>query len=62
MIKFVERHILLGVSSDQVVELQAGDSQHRRTIHLRVVEAVQQVDSTGPEVARQTPSFPVYLA
>ena len=60
--ELIKVDILLGVRSDQVVERMAGDSEYRRTIQLGVVEAVQQVDSPGPDVARQTPSLPVYLA
>ena len=57
-VKLVERHILLGVSADQVVELQACDRQHRRTIHLRVVEAIQQVDSTRAGGGEADAEFP----
>ena len=57
-----EVHVLLVVRVDQVGEGVPRDRQHRLAVALRVVEAVEQVNSAGPEVARQTPSSPVYLA
>ena len=33
---------------EQVVELQAGDGEHRLAVELGVVEAVEQVDAAGP--------------
>jgi hypothetical protein len=44
---FVELDILLGAGGDQIVMLEAGDRQHRHMVHLRVVNAVQEVDSAG---------------
>src|ERR1700676_994599 len=46
-VETVERDILLGVGSDQVVELQAGNRQYGLAIHLGIVEAVQQVNAAG---------------
>jgi hypothetical protein len=40
----------------------AGDRERRLVVELGVIEAIEQMDAAGPEVARQTPSFPVYLA
>jgi len=35
--KFVQGDILLGMSSDQIVKLQAGNSQHRLVVELGIV-------------------------
>ena len=58
----VEIDILLGVRVDQVVEVMPGDGEHRLAIHLGVVQAIEQMDAAGADVARQTPSLPVNLA
>ncbi len=46
--QLVELHVLLGMGVDQVVELQAGDRQHRLAVQLGVIEAVQEVDAPRP--------------
>lgn len=38
--ELVERHILLRVGMQQIMKLQASDSQDRLTVHLGIVEAV----------------------
>ena len=58
----VELDILLGLRGDQIVVLQPGDGEDRLTVQLGVVKAVEEVKPPGPEVARQTPSRPVYFA
>ena len=55
--ELVEGDILLGVSADQIVELQAGDRQHRRPIHLGVVEAIQEVNASRPGGRQTYPEF-----
>ncbi len=54
--------LLLVAHAHQVVVGLPGDGQHRGAVHLGVVEAVQEVDRPGPEVAMQTPSRPENLA
>src|SRR5262249_6904534 len=44
--ELVERDILLRISSNKIVKLQAGDCQHRSTVELGIVESVEQVNST----------------
>ena len=44
--ELIQCDILLGVSTNQIVILQAGYCQHRLFVELGVVQAVQQVDST----------------
>jgi hypothetical protein len=58
----IEIDILLGVCVDQVVEMMPGDGDDGLPVHLGVVEAVQGWIPPGPEVARHTPSLPVYFA
>ena len=43
--KLVELDVLLRVRVDQVVELKAGDRQHRLAVELGVVEAVEQMNA-----------------
>ena len=43
----VEVHVLLGAGVDQVVEVVAGDGEHRLAVELGVVEAVQEVQPAG---------------
>src|ERR1043166_9334944 len=38
--KFVERYILLCISSNEIVELKAGDGEYRCSIQLSVVKAI----------------------
>ncbi|HVJ77973.1 MAG TPA: hypothetical protein VM620_09070 [Hyphomicrobium sp.] len=45
--QFVEFHVLLGVCVEQVMELQTRNGQHRRTIELRVIEAIEKMNSAG---------------
>src|SRR5438045_1905326 len=42
----VQVDVLLGVSIDQIVKMVTSDCQNRLPIELRVVEAVQQMNST----------------
>ena len=44
-IEFVERHILLRVSPDEVMKLQPSDGQHRHVVELGIVESVQEMDA-----------------
>lgn len=39
------RHVLLRERADQIMKLQAGDRQHGSAVHLRVIEAVQQMNA-----------------
>ena len=45
--KFVEGYILLRVGSDEIVELQSSDRQHRLGVELGIVETIQQMDTAG---------------
>ena len=45
--QLVEFHILLGVRIDQIVISEASNGQDRLSIQLRIIEAVQQVDTSG---------------
>ena len=60
--QLVQIDVLLIVHADQVVERVSGDREHRLLIALRVVEAVEQMNAPGPEVAQHTPMRPVYFA
>src|SRR5437667_9190681 len=44
--KFVKCYILLCVGSDEIVELQSSDRQHRLAVELGIVESVQEMDAT----------------
>ena len=61
--QLVELDVLLRVGADQVVVLQAGDREHRlRRRAWRRRGRSAGGCRPGPEVARHTPSRPVYLA
>ena len=45
--ELVERDVLLRVSSDEIVILQASDGQHRSAVELGIIETIQQVNSAG---------------
>jgi len=45
--EFVELDVLLRVGAEKVMELQAGNRQHRHPVELRVIEPVQEVNSAG---------------
>ena len=55
-VKLVELDVLLREGMEQVVELEAGDGEHRRLIQFGVIKSVQEMNPAGPEVAMQTPS------
>ena len=44
--QLIQRDILLGVRTNQVVELQASNSQHRLMIELGIIKSVEQMNST----------------
>src|SRR3546814_1534860 len=52
--ELVQLDILLGVGIKEVMELQAGDREHRNAVELRVVKAVEQMHAarTGRREAR----------
>ena len=50
--QLVQFHILLGQRPDQIVEMHAGDRQHRLAVQLRVVKAVQQMNAAGARRAQ----------
>jgi len=58
----VQVDLLLVVAAQRAERLLADDRHHRLMVELCVVEAVEQVDRARPEVARQTPTSPVYFA
>ena len=45
--ELVESHVLLGVGSDQVMELQPSDREHRLSVEFCVIEPVEQMNSPG---------------
>lgn len=55
-------NLLLVMRADGAARNLPHDRDDRLVIELGVVEAVQQMDRPGPEVARQTPTSPVNLA
>ena len=44
-VELVQLDVLLRIGLEQIVELQAGDREHRRLIELRVIEPVQEVNA-----------------
>jgi hypothetical protein len=46
--KMLEVHLLLIARAEQRRRLHPGDGQHRRVVELRVVQAVEQMDGSGP--------------
>jgi len=60
--QLVQCDILLCVSTNEVVILQAGNSEHWLLVELGVVKPVHRWIPPGPEVATHTPRRPVYLA
>src|SRR5262245_19202633 len=55
--QFVEVHVLLGVSADQIVEGVAGYGEHRLHVALGVVKAIEQMNSSRPR-SRQADAQP----
>src|SRR3546814_4928050 len=47
--ELVQLDILLGVGIKEVMELQAGDREHRNAVELRVVKAVEQMHAARSE-------------
>ena len=47
-VKLVELHVLLREGVEKVVELEAGDGEHRRLIEFGVIESVQEMDAARP--------------
>ncbi len=43
--KLIQCHVLLGMSSDYVVELHSGNGEHRLAIHLSVIQPIQEMNS-----------------
>jgi hypothetical protein len=56
--KFVGVHLLLIAGTEHGGFLHPGDGQHRHMVHLRVVQAVQQVDRAGPGRGQAHPQLP----
>ena len=54
--------LLLVAAPDRRTRLLPDDRDDRLMVELRVIEAVEQMDRAGTEVARQTPTSPVNLA
>ncbi len=46
-VELIEGHVLLGLRSDEVMELHAGDGDHGLAIHLGVVESIEQMNAAG---------------
>src|SRR5438552_16528946 len=46
--QLVELDVLLRVGADEVVKWHPGDREHRLSVELRVVEAVQKMNTAGP--------------
>ena len=44
-VELVELDVLLRIGLEQIVELQAGDREHRRLVELRVIKPVQEVNA-----------------
>ena len=61
-VELVQVDLLLVPGAEDRGLLHAGDGEHRHVVELRVVQAVEQVDAAGPEVARHTPIRPVAFA
>ena len=58
----LQGQLLLEAGAEQPDLLALGDGQDRLVVELGVVQAAQQPQRPGPEVARQTPTRPVALA
>src|SRR5438874_3781872 len=43
--ELIERNVLLGISPNQIVKLQASNGQHGLAIELGIVESIQQVNA-----------------
>src|SRR3546814_6717809 len=62
--ELVQLDILLGVGIKEVMELQAGDREHRNAVELRVVKAVEQMHAarTGRREATAELARPFCIA
>src|SRR5262249_39624193 len=55
--QFIELDVLLGMGMQEVVELQTRDREHRLTIELGIVEAVQQMNAAGTRSRNANPEL-----
>lgn len=53
----VQVHVLLGEGVNQIMEVVTRDREHRRSIHLGIVEPVEQMESAGAGCAETDPQL-----